>query len=61
MEINFTGKIIPSSTEGCCQSLPIRLIQLGIIQQSPSLANVELREDGSYELREDGNKELREQ
>lgn len=52
--------VIPSTTEGCCQSLPIRMIQLGMIPITPSTGSYELREDGDNELREDGSIELRE-
>ena len=60
MAFKISPSVIPAFTEGCCDSLPIRMIQLGMIPNTPSIANVELREDGSYELREDGSKELRE-
>lgn len=59
MDNQFT-KVIPAVMGNCCQSIAIRLVQLGIIRPVSPSNNAELREDGSFELREDGSKELRE-
>jgi hypothetical protein len=52
--------VIPAIIGECCQSLPIRLIQLGITGGTPQPENYELREDGGIELRENDSYELRE-